>query len=64
MTTATAKGTALPSCRAAITAAENPITEATERSISPLMITRVMITATIAFSIESWNMFTKFPVRR
>ena len=63
-TTATANGTEPPSCRAATTAAENPITEATERSISPLMMTRVMTTATIAFSIDSWNMFTKFPVRR
>ena len=29
--------------------------EATDRSISPLMITSVMMTATITFSIDSWN---------
>src|SRR4051794_1246156 len=39
-------------------AAARPIIEATERSISPLMMTKVMIRTTIAFSIPSWKRFT------
>ena len=41
------------SCSGARTHALRPITDATERSISPLMMTKVMTTTTIIFSIES-----------
>src|SRR5215217_4720931 len=43
---------------AAAIAAERPIIEATDRSISPLMMTKVMIRTTIAFSIPNWKRFT------
>ena len=39
----------------ATTTAARPIIDATERSISPLMMTKVMIRTTIAFSMPSWN---------
>ena len=39
----------------ATTTAARPITEATDRSISPLMMTKVMARTTIAFSTLSWN---------
>ena len=60
ITTASSNGTEPASCSAASTQALNAITDATERSISPLMITNAITTTTISFSIESWNMFTKF----
>jgi len=41
-----------------VIAAESPIIEATERSISPLTITNAITRPTIAFSIPSWNRFT------
>ena len=53
-----------PSCIAATTAAEKPITDATERSISPLMITKAMTTAMITFSTERWNRFPKLSAPR
>ena len=37
----------------AITQAASPITEATERSISPPMMTSAMVRATMLFSIDS-----------
>ena len=39
----------------ATTTAARPMTEATDRSISPLTMTNVMIRTTIAFSTLSWN---------
>ena len=33
--------------------------DATDRSISPLMITSAMMSATMIFSIESWNTLTR-----
>ena len=60
MTTASSNGTDPASWSAASTQALNAITDATERSISPLMMTNVMITTTISFSTESWNMLMKF----
>ena len=47
-----------------MTQAESPMTEATERSISPPMMTSAMVSATMLFSIESWNRLTKFPTLR
>ena len=41
-----------------MTAAERPIIEATDRSISPLMMTKVMIRITMAFSMPSWKRLT------
>ncbi len=38
--------------------------EATERSISALMMTRVMISATMIFSIESWKRLIWFWIVR
>ena len=38
-----------------MTAAERPIIEATDRSISPLMMTNAITRTTIAFSMPSWN---------
>ena len=60
ITTASSNGTDPASCSAASTHALNAITDATERSISPLMMTNAITTTTTSFSIESWNMFTKF----
>ena len=60
ITAASANGTDPASCSAASTHAAKAMTDATERSISPLMITNVITTTTISFSIESWNMFEKF----
>ena len=48
----------------AMTQAARPMTEATERSISPLMMTSVIISATMLFSIDSWNRLTMFPTPR
>ena len=45
------------SCNRAITAADSPIIDATDKSISPLMMTKVMISATIAFSMLSCKRF-------
>ena len=39
-------------------AAESPIIDATDKSISPLMMTKVMIRTTIAFSMPNWKRFT------
>ena len=64
MTMASQKGTERPSLSVAITAAAKAITEATERSISPAMMTKVIITAMIAFSIDSSNRFTKLSMPR
>jgi hypothetical protein len=47
--------------RAAAVAAESPIMEATERSISPLMITKAIARMTIAFSMPSWKRLTWLP---
>ena len=46
------------------TQAENAITDATDRSISPLMMTKVIATAMITFSIDSRNRFTKLSTSR
>ena len=46
------------------TQAARPITEATDRSISPLMMISVMISATMIFSIDSWNRFTMLSTPR
>ena len=59
MSRAAAKGTLPPSLRRPRIAALRPITDATERSISPEMMTNVIITTTMAFSIDSWNRFTR-----
>ena len=48
----------------AITQADSPMTEATERSISPLMMISVIISATMIFSIDSWNRLTMLPTPR
>jgi hypothetical protein len=48
----------------AMTQAARPITEATERSISPPMMTSAIVSATILFSIDSLNRLTKFPTLR
>jgi len=48
----------------AITQAASPMIEATDRSISPLMMISVMTSATMIFSIESWNRFTMFSTPR
>ena len=37
----------------AMTQAESPMTEATERSISPPMITSAIVSATMLFSIDN-----------
>ncbi len=52
-------GSPLRSWSAAITHAAKPITEATDRSISPATITNVMATTTMIFSIDSSNRLTK-----
>ena len=44
--------------------AANPITEATDRSISPAMITNVIAMTTMIFSIDSSNRFTKLSTPR
>ena len=49
---------------AARTQAANAMTEATDRSISPLTMTKVMATAMITFSIDSRKMFTKLSTSR
>ena len=49
---------------ASSTQAEKAMTDATDRSISPLMMTKVMITATMTFSIDSRNRFTKLSTSR
>ena len=60
-----ARGKGMPaSCAEASTQAENAITEATERSISPLMMTKVIATAMITFSIDNRNRFTKLSTSR
>jgi hypothetical protein len=46
------------------TAADQAITDATERSISPLMMTKVIDTTTITFSMCSWNRLTKLSTLR
>ncbi len=53
-----------PWCAEARTQAENAITDATDRSISPLMMTNVIDTAMITFSIDSRNRFTKLSTSR
>ena len=40
------------------------MTDATERSISPLMITKVITMTTMIFSIDSQKRLTKFPKPR
>jgi hypothetical protein len=40
--------------------AARPMIEATDRSISPPMITNVIASATIAFSMLSWSRLTWF----
>ena len=64
MTMASQNGTAPPSLSVASTAALKPITEATDRSISPAMITNVIITTMITFSIDSSNRLTKLSMPR
>ena len=59
MTMATTNGTLWPSLSRARIAALRAITEATERSICPAMITKVIITAMMTFSIDSSKRFTK-----
>ena len=44
--------------------AESAMTDATDKSISPLMMTNVMITAMITFSIDNRNRFTKLSTSR
>ena len=63
-TIATGNGTPAAGARDARTQAESAMTDATDRSISPLMITKVIATATITFSIDSWNRFTKLSTSR
>ena len=46
--------------RTATTTAERPMTEATERSISPLMMTKVMASTTMAFSMLIHHRLTWF----
>ena len=58
---ASQKGTDPSAWSEARTAALKPITDATERSISPLMMTKVMATTTMIFSADSQNRLTKFP---
>ena len=57
-------GTAPPSLSVANTAALNPMTEATDKSISPAMITNVIITTMITFSIDSSKRLTKLSMSR
>jgi hypothetical protein len=57
-------GTDPPSWSLASTAALSPIVDATDRSISPATMTNVMITATITFSIDSSNRFTRLSTPR
>ena len=52
------------SCTVARTAADQPITEATERSISPAMMTNVIGMTMIIFSMWSWNRLTKLSTLR
>ena len=60
-----ASGNGTPaSCADARTQAENAITDATDRSISPLMMTKVIATAMITFSIDNRNRFTKLSTSR
>ncbi len=40
------------------------MTLATERSISPLMMTKVMTRATMIFSTDNWNMLIWLPTVR
>ena len=63
MMTAISMGTPTSKSRASATAAR-PITEATERSISPLMMTKVMIRAIMIFSINSPNRLLWFLMLR
>ncbi|MCU0829799.1 MAG: hypothetical protein MUE52_21085 [Tabrizicola sp.] len=44
--------------------AARPMTLATERSISPLMMTKVMTRATMIFSTDNWNMLIWLPTVR
>ncbi len=64
ITTITPNGRPLRSWRAATMHAAKPITEATDRSISPEMITNVMAMTTMIFSIESSNRLTKLSTLR
>ena len=58
-------GSGTPSSNSlAITQAARPMIEATERSISPLMMISVMVSATMIFSIDSWNRFTMLSTPR
>ena len=59
MTRTSPNGRPLRSWSAATRHAAKPITDATDRSISPAMITNVMTMTTITFSIDSSNRFTK-----
>ena len=52
------------SCSAASTLADHAITEATERSISPAMMTNVIVTTTMTFSMCSWKRLTKLSTPR
>ncbi len=52
------------SWRAARTLADQAITDATERSISPAMMTNVIVTTTMTFSMCSWNRLTKLSTLR
>jgi hypothetical protein len=63
MTIASPNGTP-DSYAAARTQAAKAMTDATDRSISPLMMTNVIATATITFSIDSRNRFTKLSTSR
>ena len=60
-----ASGSGTPSWNSqAMTAAARPMIEATDRSISALTMISVSISATMIFSIESWNRFTMLPTPR
>ena len=60
---AAANGTSC-SCSEASTAADHAMTEATDRSISPAMMTNVIVTTTITFSMCSWKRLTKLSTLR
>ena len=62
MTMASQKGTDRRHGAKARTAALKPyMTDATDKSISPLMMTKVMAMTTMIFSANSQNRLTKFP---
>ena len=63
MTIAKPNGTPASYVAASVHAA-SAITDATDKSISPLMMTKVMMTAMITFSIDNLNRFTKLSTSR